>query len=165
MTTNSTSISTVELLRALQNCIYRLGVNKVAGYLNWMATLDTSRPQIVLQIIVESVCAKYKLDPQELLQSQRHDGKNNKALCIIVLLLKKHTMMSQVEIAQAVNRHKSLISRYLSKMKTLNIDLFREDREMYNFYKDIDNSIDFLFEIKIDQWSKNEGADPERPLM
>jgi len=165
MTTKSTSFSTVELLRALQNCIYRMGVNKVMGYLNWMATLDTSRPQIVLQIIIESVCAKYKLDPQELLQSQRHDGKNNKALCIIVLLLKKHTLMSQVEIAKAVNRHKSLISRYLSKMKTLNVDLFREDREMYNFYKEIDNSIDFLFETKIDKWSQKEGVDPERPLM
>jgi len=50
-------------------------------------------------------------------------------------------------------------------MKTLNVDLFREDREMYNFYKEIDNSIDFLFETKIDKWSQKEGVDPERPLM
>ena len=166
MITKSTSFTTVELLRALQSSIYKLGLNRVVGYLNWMTSLETIGPEVFTKVIIDSVCAKYKLDAKDLLHSQRHDGKNQKALCIIVLLLKKHAMMSQTEIATAVNRHKSLISRYLGRMKTLNIDLFKEDREMFNYYREIDKSIHFLYETKNDQWSsQNEEEDQGKQPM
>ena len=165
MTTKSASFTTVEVLRALQQSIYSLGVNKVIAYLKWLSSIDANNPDEVTRVIIDSVCDKYKIDSKELLGSQRHDGKNQKALCIIVLLLKKHVMMSQTEIAHILNRHKSLISRYLGRMKTLNIELFKEDREMFNYYKEIDKSIDFLFTPKNKEWSQKEGEDPEKQPM
>jgi predicted transcriptional regulator len=105
---------------------------------------------------VYSVTSKYKVSFSSLLESTRNDGDENDAMCLLAILLKKHALMSQSEIAKKLNRHKSQVSKYISRMSNLNVELFKLDRKIYSDYVEINEAIEKLIQNEQHAlWNKN----------
>ena len=128
--------------------------------------MNGNDPKDVADLVIYSVCEKYKIKPSELLDSPRTDGDDNDAICLMAILLKKHALMSQNEIALRLNRHKSQISKYISRMSHLNVELFKQDRRIYTNYIEINESIELIIKNEETAWMKKEnGEDPANPLQ
>jgi IS30 family transposase len=86
-------------------------------------------------------------------------------MCLLAVLLKKHALMSQSEIGKKLNRHKSQISKYISRMSNLNTELFKLDRKIYSDYIEINEAIEKLIQNEQHElWNKNaEEVDPQNP--
>ena len=128
--------------------------------------MNGNDPKDIADLVIYSVCEKYKIKPSELLESDRNDGDRNDAICLMAILLKKHALMSQNDIAFRLNRHKSQISKYVSRMSHLNTELFKQDRRIYANYIEINESIELIIKNEETQWMKRESEeDLENPLQ
>lgn len=158
---NSNPNNAIELIRVLNNSIHALGLKRVIGYLKWITKWSGNENKDVADLIVHSVCSKYKISFNILLESTRNDGEENDVMCLIAVLLKKHALMSQNEIAKKLNRHKSQVSKYVTRMSNLNIELFKNDRKIYTDYLEINEAIERLIQNEQHAlWNKNaEGGD------
>lgn len=160
--TSSTTNGTIELIRVLNNSVLTLGVRKVIGYLKWITNINGNDPRDIADLVIYSVCEKYKIKPSELLESDRNDGVRADAICLMAVLLKKHALLSQNEIALKLNRHKSQISKYISRMSHLNTELFKQDRKIYANYVEINDSIELIIRKDETQWmSKKEDEEDQ----
>ena len=156
---------TIELIRVLNNSVLALGVKRVISYLKWITKMNSTDRKDISDLVIYSVCEKYKIPPNALLDSERTDGEYNDAMCLIAVLLKKHALMSQSEIARKLNRHKSQVSKYISRMSNLNTELFRLDRKIYSDYVEINEAIEKLIQNEQNVlWNKNaEEGDLQNP--
>jgi DNA-binding CsgD family transcriptional regulator len=157
---NPSANNTIELIRVLNNSILALGVKKVISYLKWITKMNGNDSKDVADLVVYSVCSKYKIAFSTLLENERNDGDYNDAMCLIAVLLKKHALMSQNQIAKKLNRHKSQISKYVTRMSQLNVELFKLDRQIQSTYLEISESIEKVIQNN-NLWKKEE-EDQER---
>lgn len=159
---------TIELIRVLNNSVLALGVKRVISYLKWITKMNSSDRKDIYDLVVYSVCEKYKIAPNDLLDSERTDGEDNDAMCLIAVLLKKHALMSQNDIAVKLKRHKSQISKYITRMSQLNVELFKADKNLYSNYIEINDSIEKLIQKEQQTWmsptNEKEEEDQERIL-
>lgn len=143
---------TIELIRVLNNSVLTLGVKKVITYLKWVTKMNGNDRKDVADLVIYSVCEKFKIPPNALLESERTDGEDNDAMCLIAVLLKKHALMSQSDIAIKLKRHKSQISKYITRMSQLNVELFKLDKKLYADYIEINDSIEKLIQKEQQKW-------------
>jgi len=143
---------TIELIRVLNNSVLALGVKRVISYLKWITKMNSTDRKDISDLVIYSVCEKYKIAPNALLDSERTDGDYNDAMCLIAILLKKHALMSQNDIAAKLKRHKSQISKYITRMSQLNTELFKADRTLYSNYLEINDSIEKLIQKEQQSW-------------
>lgn len=143
---------TIELIRVLNNSVLALGVKRVISYLKWITKMNSTDRKDISDLVIYSVCEKYKIAPNALLDSERTDGDYNDAMCLIAILLKKHALMSQNDIAAKLKRHKSQISKYITRMSQLNTELFKVDRTLYSNYLEINDSIEKLIQKEQQSW-------------
>jgi hypothetical protein len=159
---------TIELIRVLNNSVLALGVKRVISYLKWITKMNSSDRKDIYDLVVYSVCEKYKIAPNDLLDSERTDGEDNDAMCLIAVLLKKHALMSQNDIAVKLKRHKSQISKYITRMSQLNVELFKADKNLYSNYIEINDSIEKLIQKEQQTWmsptNEKEEEDQEKIL-
>jgi hypothetical protein len=159
---------TIELIRVLNNSVLALGVKRVISYLKWITKMNSTDRKDISDLVIYSVCEKYKIPPNALLDSERTDGEYNDAMCLIAVLLKKHALMSQNDIAAKLKRHKSQISKYITRMSQLNTELFKADRTLYSNYLEINDSIEKLIQKEQQSWmsptADEAEADQERIL-
>lgn len=157
---------TIELIRVLNNSVLALGVKRVISYLKWITKMNSTDRKDISDLVIYSVCEKYKIAPNALLDSERTDGDYNDAMCLIAVLLKKHALMSQNDIATKLKRHKSQISKYITRMSQLNTELFKADRNLYSNYLEINDSIEKLIQKEQQSWmiqsAEEAEVDPER---
>jgi len=149
-----------DLLRVLNNCVISLGANKVINYLKWLNDISIDEKSLLNEVIIFEVCERYNLTFEELLNNNRNDGDKNDAFCLISALLKKHSLLSQNQIATLLNRHKSQISKYITRMSKLN-PLMRSDSKIYNEYLEIEKSIIAILNNNQFKWKKEGEADQE----
>jgi chromosomal replication initiation ATPase DnaA len=138
----------IELTLAIHNSLVSIGINKLVEYLNIISTLHTKSKQEMANVFMEIVCSHYKISVEEVRFSQRNDGSKLDALCVLSLLLKKHLVLSQTDIAEILNKHKSQISKYISKMTRLNPDYIEMDKGLYSKYKELEKIITYILSNK-----------------
>jgi len=158
--TSKTPNQIVDLLHVLNNCVLNLGANKVINFLKMLNQNLVNENNLVNQVVIHEVCERYNLSFDELLNNNRNDGDKNDASCLISALLKKHTLMSQNQIADLLKRHKSQISKYISRMSKLN-PILRSDIKLYNEYNALDKSIIATLNNNQIQWKKDGEEDHE----
>ena len=151
-----------DLLRVLNNCVINLGANKVTNYLKWLNDISIDEKSLINEVIIFEVCERYNITFDELLNNNRNDGDKNDAFCLISALLKKHSSLSQNQIATLLNRHKSQISKYITRMSKLN-PLMRSDSKIYNEYLEIEKSIIAILNNNQFKWKKEGEADLGNP--
>ena len=163
---NPSPNNAIELIRVLNNSIHSLGLKRVISYLKWITKWSGNDTKDVADLIIYSVTSKYKVSFSALLESNRNDGDDNDAMCLLAILLKKHALMSQNDIATKLKRHKSQISKYITRMSQLNTELFKADRNLYSNYLEINDSIEKLIQKEQQSWmiqsAEEAEADPER---
>lgn len=147
----------IELIRILNNSIHSLGLKRVITYLKWITKWSGNDTKDIADLIIFAVTSKYKVTFTSLLQSTRNDGDDNDAMCLLAVLLKKHALMSQSAIADKLHRHKSQVSKYISRMSNLNTELFKVDRKIYSDYIEINGAIEKLIQKEQHElWNKKE---------
>jgi chromosomal replication initiation ATPase DnaA len=139
-----------ELTLAIHNSLVSIGINKLVEYLNIIATLHSKSKEEMANLFLDIVCQHYKISVDEVRFSQRNDGSNLDALCVLSLLLKKHLVLSQKEIGIILNKHKSQISKYISKMTRLNPDYIEMDKGLYSNYKELEKLVTYILSNKIE---------------
>jgi hypothetical protein len=149
------SKGTLELIRVLNSSIHALGVFKVIRYLRWLTKNCAEREDIV-EIVIFSVCEMYSLNPSELKDSQRTDGDQFDAMCLIAFLLKKHSKKNHKTIAELLDRHKSQVSRYMNRMANLKPDTVKPDRIIWENYLALNDRISKIVTNEIDPWEDRE---------
>jgi len=156
--------STIELIRVLNLSVISLGVKKVILLLKWFTENNPKHNSDLVEIIIYSVCSKYKITFKDLMQRKRNDNDNHNAMCLISYLLKKRALMMHKDIAKILGRNKSQVSKYISKMAYLNTELYADDRKLKTFYLEIDKSLQTLIHNEqTDIWkSQNEEVDQRK---
>jgi hypothetical protein len=150
--------STIELIRVLNLSVISLGVKKVITLLKWFAKTNTNDNNQLTEMIIYSVCSKYKTTLKELIEGKRNDNDDYGAMCLLAFLLKKHALMKQTDIAKLLGRHKSQVSKYISRMTMLNTELYKDDRKLKTYYLEIDKSLQTLIHNEqITIWKNAEG--------
>jgi hypothetical protein len=145
----------IELIRVLNNSVLALGVKRVISYLKWITKMNGNDRKDIADLVVYSVCEKYKMNPTVLLEAERNDGDRNDAVCLMAYLLKKHALMNHNQIAAKLNRHKSQVSKYISRMANLNTELFKADKKIYADYSEINQSIESLIQKEQETWMES----------
>jgi predicted transcriptional regulator len=145
----------IELIRVLNNSVLALGVKRVVSYLKWITKMNGNDRKDIADLVIYSVCEKYKMNPTVLLEAERNDGDRNDAVCLMAYLLKKHALMNHNQIAAKLNRHKSQVSKYISRMANLNTELFKADKKIYADYSEINQSIESLIQKEQETWMES----------
>jgi hypothetical protein len=150
---------TLELIRVLNSSVHALGVWKVIHFLKWLTTNGSDKKNVA-DVVVFAVCEKYNTNPSVLIDSERTDGDLNDAICILAFLLKKHALMNQNQIAEKLKRHKSQVSKYMSRMAHLDLRL-KHDSTVYSKCEDIDSAIKTIMQKQQESWMEKEVAEDQ----
>lgn len=154
------AFSTIELIRVLNLSVISLGVKKVILLLKLFTENKSKDNSDIVEIIIYSVCSKFKITLKELVNSKRTDNDKHNAMCLISYLLKKHALMINKDIAKLLGRHKSQVSKYIARISRLNTELYSDDRKLKNYCTEIDDSLQILIhneQTKIWKRKKEEG--------
>jgi len=127
----------IQLTSALHQGVVTLGLQKMVDYLNLIAKLNSNSKAELADSILNLVCSHLKISAHDVKNSARNDGSRIDALCILSLMLKKHLMFSQNEVASFLNKHKSQVSKYVSKMTRLN-EHIESDRKLASRYRELE---------------------------
>lgn len=163
---NVSAFSTIELIRVLNLSVISLGVKKVILLLKWFAKNNQKDTSDIAEIVIYSVCSKYKITFKDLVEGKRNDKDDFSAMCLISYFLKKYALMMNKDVAKLLCRHKSQVSKYISRISTLNVELYAEDRKLKNLYVEIDRSLQTLIHNEQTKIWKNEeeGADQKNQI-
>lgn len=137
----------IQLTLALHEGVVTLGLQKMVDYLTLVVRFNSNSKTELAESILDLVCGHFKITSDDVRNSQRNDGNKLDALCILSLLMKKHLVLSQNEIAEILNKHKSQISKYISKMTRLN-DHIEIDRKLKSKYKELEAIVIYLLSNK-----------------
>ena len=105
------------LLRELAETIEHTGESKVIIGLRQLR-YDINIEKEIENIISDIICKYYSITNDELLSSRGRDA-SMQAHFIYCYLLKKYTNLTHRNIADKVNKHFSMISRYIKTIKNL----------------------------------------------
>lgn len=131
-----------QLFRTLERGVSRIGVDKVIERLKSSIEFDADNQFSVTKEIIENSCKAFGENWEYIRAKRRLQGRQLYLAQIIATLLQKYALLTQIEIAEVMNKTKSSISKYVSKMNFLNSKTMTiDEREYFEKYKKIENRI------------------------
>lgn len=144
MTNKKTSKkSIVDFSVSLVNAIETFGMEKLTTFLSFLQPLskeiveDDSLSEVVIQVI----CTKYQIRFSELVSMKKIHGKYNDAMCLLCYLLKKYSHYSAKKISFVIQKNKSQVSKYLSRISLLREKVSVEDDRLIQTLNEIEIQI------------------------
>ena len=131
-----------QLFRTLEIGISRIGVQKVIERLKSSIEFDADNQYSVNKEIIETSCKAFGESWEYIRSKKRLQGRQLYLAQIIATLLQKYALLTQIEIAEVMNKTKSSISKYVSKMNFSNSKKMTiDEKEYFEKYKKIENRI------------------------
>lgn len=131
-----------QLFRTLERGVSRIGVDKVIERLKSSIEFDADNQFSITKEIIENSCKAFGENWEYIRAKRRLQGRQLYLAQIIATLLQKYALLTQIEIAEVMNKTKSSISKYVSKMNFLNSKTMTiDEREYFEKYKKIENRI------------------------
>jgi hypothetical protein len=131
-----------QLFRILEIGINRIGMQKVIERLKSSIEFDADNQYSLNKEIIETACKAFDLSWGYICSKKRLQGRELYLARIIATLLQKYALLTQIEIAEVMNKTKSSISKYVSKMNFSNSKKMTiDEREYFEKYKKIENRI------------------------
>jgi chromosomal replication initiation ATPase DnaA len=130
-----------DFLGLMKSAVEKVGFENVFNSVNTDFSLsETKHKFLIAEKIIDIVCDNFSVSKDNLLK-ERIDGSGHDAMCFISFFLKKYANFTQTEIAEKLNRHKSQISKYVTKISQLKLSGNPHKNHLYQLVKDIDNQI------------------------
>lgn len=109
-----------DFLISLNSAIEVLGLEKLTAFLKKFSpfTSNFEGNDVSAESIIALVCHYYGIEEKDLIIN-RNDGKYNDAICVIAFFLNKYANYSQKDISNRLKRHKSQVSKYISRITSL----------------------------------------------
>lgn len=131
-----------QLFRTLEIGISRIGMQKVIERLKSSIEFDADNQYSVNKEIIETACKAFGESWEYICTKKRLQGRQLYLAQIIATLLQKYGLLTQIEIAEVMNKTKSSISKYVSKMNFSNSKKMTiDEKEYFEKYKKIENRI------------------------
>jgi len=131
-----------QLFRTLEIGISRIGMQKVIERLKSSIEFDADNQYSVNKEIIETACKAFGESWEYIRAKKRLQGRQLYLAQIIATLLQKYALLTQIEIAEVMNKTKSSISKYVSKMNFSNSNKMTiDEKEYFEKYKKIENRI------------------------
>jgi hypothetical protein len=131
-----------QLFRTLERGISRIGLDKVIERLKSSIEFDADNQYSVNKEIIETSCKTFGESWEYIRSKKRLNGRQLYLAQIIATLLQKYGLLTQIEIAEVMNKTKSSISKYVSKMNFSNSKKMTiDEKEYFEKYKKIENRI------------------------
>ena len=131
-----------QLFRTLEIGISRIGMQKVIERLKSSIEFDADNQYSVNKEIIETACKTFGESWEYIRAKKRLQGRQLYLAQIIATLLQKYALLTQIEIAEVMNKTKSSISKYVSKMNFSNSKKMTiDEKEYFEKYKKIENRI------------------------
>lgn len=131
-----------QLFRTLEVGISRIGLQKVVERLKSSIEFDADNQYSVTKEIIETSCKTFGESWEYIRAKKRLQGRQLYLAQTIATLLQKHAFLTQFEIAELMNKTKSCISKYVSKMNFSNSKKMTiDEKEYFEKYKKIENRI------------------------
>jgi hypothetical protein len=91
----------------------------------------SSKEEFIGEKIIEISCDHYEIKEDVFATDLRSDGVYQDFMCVVSYLLKKYAKYNQNEIAERINRHKSQISKYITRIAFLKPEDRTSDIALY----------------------------------
>lgn len=131
-----------QLFRTLEIGISRIGMQKVIERLKSSIEFDADNQYSLNKEIIETACKTFGESWEYIRSKKRLQGRQLYLAQIIATLLQKYALLTQIEIAEVMNKTKSSISKYVSKMNFSNSKKMTiDEKEYFEKYKKIENRI------------------------
>lgn len=131
-----------KLFQTLEIGIKRIGMQKVIERLKSSIEFDADNQYSLNNEIIETACKTFDENWDYIRSKKRLQGRQLYLARIIATLLQKYALLTQIEIAEVMNKTKSSISKYVSKMNFSNArKMTIDEREYFEKYKKIENRI------------------------
>jgi len=113
---NSINVFLVELHKAIS----KVGTdNLIEVFSELKNDKPSSKEEFIGEKIIEISCDHYEIKEDVFATDLRSDGVYQDFMCVVSYLLKKYAKYNQNEIAERINRHKSQISKYITRIAFL----------------------------------------------
>ena len=131
----------VELLEELLKSVEKIGLKRTLGVLKFSQIEILKHENSLSDFIIATICNEYTITKPQLVNGTSHfDSKRVEALTICSSLLYRHCNLTQSDIGFILKKDNSVISKYLKKLKTLNVN-FINDKTLQQKLNKIDNHI------------------------
>lgn len=131
-----------KLFQTLEIGIKRIGMQKVIERLKSSIEFDADNQYSLNNEIIETACKTFDENWDYIRSKKRLQGRQLYLARIIATLLQKYALLTQIEIAEVMNKTKSSISKYVSKMNFSNArKMTIDEKEYFEKYKKIENRI------------------------
>lgn len=109
-----------DFLISLNSAIEVLGLEKLTSFLKKFSPFASNfeANDLVAESIIVMVCSYYGIAEDDV-DKNRNDGKYNDAICVMAFFLNKYANYSQKDVSKRLKRHKSQVSKYISRISSL----------------------------------------------
>lgn len=131
-----------QLFRVLEYGISRIGLNKVIERVKSSIDFDADNQFSLNNEIIDSSCKTFGENWEYIKSKKRLQGRQLYLAQTIALLLQKYALLTQIEIAEVMNKTKSSVSKYVRKMNFSNAkSMTIDEKEYFEKYKRIESRI------------------------
>lgn len=135
---NSINVFLVELHKAIS----KVGTDNLIEVFNELKSEKPSiKEEFIGEKIIEISCDHYEIKDNIFSTDLRSDGMYQDFMCVVSYLLKKYAKYNQNEIAERINRHKSQISKYITRIAFLKPQERTSDIALHNKLTSIENKL------------------------
>lgn len=143
---NKVDKSINDFLIALHKAISNVGTDSLLDTFNELRpTTLSQKDEFVASKIIQITCDTFSIDEKVFDEDSRSDGVHQDFMCVVSYLLKKYARYNQNEVAERIKRHKSQVSKYVTRISLLKPNEKIQDTNIYNKLTTIELKLnDFL---------------------
>lgn len=134
---------------SLIEAVEKFGLDKITSFLSSLTPFENvigndSNSNVIISII----CARYEISYDEIINKKKSNGLYLDAICLISYCLKRYSGCNAKEISGILQRHKSQISKYLSRINSLRDGISLQDDNLIKIKEEIETQIKKQIEWK-----------------
>lgn len=153
---NKVDKSINDFLIALHKAISNVGTESLVNTFNELRPTTISiKDEFVASKIIELTCEKFSISESVFDEDLRSDGVQQDFMCIVSYLLKKYARYNQNEIAERIKRHKSQVSKYITRISLLKPDDKLGDNNIHNKLIQVEKKLIEVLKKKSDKLVKS----------
>lgn len=154
---NKVDKSINDFLIALHKAISNVGTESLVNTFNDLRpTTFSIKDEFIATKIIEFTCDTFGINENVFDEDSRSDGVHQDFMCVVSYLLKKYARYNQNEIADRIKRHKSQISKYITRISLLKPNEKLQDTNIHGKLMSIEKKLNEFLKKKNNKLIKSE---------
>ena len=134
---------------SLIEAVEKFGLDKLTSFLSSLTPFESViTNESNSNVIISIICARYEISYEDIINKKKSNGLYLDAICLISYCLKRYSGCNPKEISVILQRHKSQISKYLSRVNSLRDGISMQDDKLIKLKDEIETQIKKQIEWK-----------------